>query len=107
MRLCPIVSIGLRLIERDPLPLEDRSEGMKLNHDRIIWSISGRRVGRHPDMMPMEGSTEDHMKTSLLAQLMSVVLTSRAMVIIRYMEAKHTLLALSVNVSKIPIYFSL
>lgn len=47
-------------------------------------------------MMPMDGSTEDQMKTSLLAQLMSVVLTRRVIVMMRYMDAKHTL-ALSVT----------
>lgn len=73
VRFLPIVSMGLRLMERDPLPLEDRSDGTKLNHEAITCRSSGRRVGRQPDMMPMEGSTEDQMNTSLLAQLISVV----------------------------------
>lgn len=101
VRFFPIVSIGLRVIERDPLPLEERSEGMKLNQDCSMCSIKGRRVGRQPDMMPMEGSTEDQMKTSLLAQLMSLDLTSRVMVMIRYIEAKHTL-TLSVSAADLP-----
>lgn len=92
VRFLPIVSMGLMLIERDPLPLDDRVEGMKLNHDCSMCSINGRRVGRQPDMMPIDGSTEDQMKTSLLAQLMSVVLTRRVMVMMRYMDAKHTLI---------------
>lgn len=79
-------------MDRDPLPLEDRSEGMKLNHDCKMCSISGRSVGRQPEMMPMDGSTEDQMNTSLLAQLISVVLARRVMVMMRYMDAKHTLL---------------
>lgn len=37
--------------------------------------MRGRKVGRHPEIIPMEGSTEDQMKTSLLAQLMSIDLT--------------------------------
>jgi hypothetical protein len=41
------------------------------------------------------------MKTSLFAQLMSVVLTSREMVMIRYMDAKHTLM-LSANLIDVP-----
>lgn len=86
-----MVSIRSRVIEVDPLPLEDRSDGMHLNHDCSICSINGRRVGRQPDIMPIEGSTEDQMKTSLFAQLMSLDLTNRVMVMIRYIEAKHTL----------------
>lgn len=97
VRFLPIVSMGLRLIEREPLPLEDRSEGMKLNQEAITCRSSGRRVGRQPDMMPIEGSTEDQMNTSLLAQLMSVVVTSRVIVMMRYMEAKHTLVLSATN----------
>ena len=102
VRFLPMVSMVLRLIERVLLPLEESSDGTKLNQDCIMWSISGRRVGRQPDMMPIDGSTEDQMKTSLLAQLMSFDLTSRVMVIMRYMEAKHTL-ALSASVAGVNI----
>jgi hypothetical protein len=54
-------------------------------------------------MMPIEGSTEDQMKTSLFAQLMSVVLTRRVMVMIRYMDAKHTLV-MSVKTMEVFVY---
>jgi hypothetical protein len=58
-----------------------------------MCNISGRIVGRQPEIMPIDGSTEDQMKTSLLAQLMSLVRTSRVIVMMRYMEAKQTLLS--------------
>jgi len=45
--------------------------------------MSGRSVGKHPEMMPMEGSTEDQMKTSLFAQLMSFDWTRWVMVMMR------------------------
>ena len=52
---------------------------------------SERRVGRQPDIIPTQGSTLDQMKTSLLAQLMSLVLVRSTMTLMRMMEAMQTL----------------
>ncbi len=84
--------MGLRVMEREVLLLDEREEGEKLNRDCTMCRSRGRRVGRQPDIMPMEGSTEDQMETSLLARLMSVVRRRRVEVIMRYLDAKHTLL---------------
>jgi hypothetical protein len=54
-----------------------------LRHGLSILTSKGRSVGRHPLMMPTEGSTELQMKTSLFAQLMSSVCTSRMIVMMR------------------------
>jgi hypothetical protein len=58
-------------------------DGKSLRHGLSILMSRGRRVGRHPLMMPTEGSTELQMKTSLFAQLMSSVWTRRVMVMMR------------------------
>lgn len=68
-----------------PVPAEDDLllDGRNLRHGLSILTRRGRRVGRQPLIMPIEGSTELQMKTSLFAQLMSEVWTRRVMVMMR------------------------
>jgi hypothetical protein len=54
-----------------------------LRHGSRTCDRSGLRVGRQPLIMPIDGSTELQMKTSLFAQLMSFVRTRRVMVMMR------------------------
>jgi hypothetical protein len=51
---------------------------------------SGLNVGKYPEIILIEGSMDDQMKTSDLAQEMSVVFVSRMIVTMRYSEVKHT-----------------
>jgi len=84
VRFFDIVSRGSSEIAGDSVYCEDfRVEGRWFEKTFMMYTMRGRRVGRQPDIIPIEGSTEDQMKTSLLAQLMSWVLTRRVMVMMR------------------------
>lgn len=72
MRFLDIVSRGFSELLGDSECCDDlKEDGRRVVSALMICIMSGRRVGRHPEMIPMEGSTEDQMKTSLFAQLMS------------------------------------
>lgn len=75
VRFFEIVSRGLKGYGREPVPVDEDFllDGMNLRQGWIMWMRSGRRVGKQPLMMPIEGSTELQMNTSLFAQLMSFV----------------------------------
>jgi hypothetical protein len=75
VRFFEMVSIGLNGYCRDDLPVEHDLplDDTQLRHGLRMHIKSGRRVGRQPLMMPIEGSTELQMNTSLFAQLISFV----------------------------------
>jgi hypothetical protein len=84
MRFFDMVSSGVMGYGCEPLPEEElQLDAPNLTHDSRMYMRSGRRVGRQPLIMPIEGSTELHINTSLFAQLMSVVRTRRVMVMMR------------------------
>jgi len=92
VRFLEIVSSGSSECAGDSMWCEPLSvDGRLLESTSVTCRSSGRRVGRQPEMMPTEGSTEDQMNTSLFAQLMSVVLTRWTIVMMRYKDAKQTL----------------
>lgn len=84
VRFLDIVSRGSNEWAGDFVCPEDlRVDGMRLESLFMASSMSGRSVGKQPEMMPTEGSTDDQINTSLLAQLMSFVWTRRLMVMRR------------------------
>jgi hypothetical protein len=86
VRFFDIVSIVFKGKARELLLPEEEDfllEGRKARQGPTSLTRSGRKVGRQPLIMPMEGSTEDQMKTSLLAQLISLVRTRCVMVMMR------------------------
>ena len=84
MRFLDIVSRGFSEGPDDSECCDDlKEDGRRVESALITFIMSGRRVGKHPDMIPMEGSTEDQMKTSLFAQLMSFDWTRWVMVMMR------------------------
>lgn len=99
--LPPLESNSLDRLDCSPSPfvpsslyafgVRDRPRILVKPHHSSVHTNTERRVGRQPDMMPTQGSTLDQIKTSLLAQLMSLVWVRSTMTLMRTMEAMQTL----------------